>query len=119
MVILLLLPCHRLCNPAMIWADVVASSHEDNSRHDGRDVGTLHDAHQKLSPHHAVGQKQYARDEPDQPGQNADPPRASLDEQMMYLRVVSDDDKRRSHPAYDFHVQPRHLVLILRSEEIA
>jgi hypothetical protein len=41
MIISLLLPFHRLGNLAMIRADVVASSHEDNSGYDGCDVDAL------------------------------------------------------------------------------
>jgi hypothetical protein len=51
-----LLPRYRLGNPVMIRAETVASSHEDDSRHDGRDVNPLHDTHQKFSPHYAIGQ---------------------------------------------------------------
>jgi hypothetical protein len=86
MFILLLLPRHRLGNPAMIRAEMVASSHEgDGGGHDGRDVNALHDTHQKFSPYYAAGQKQPARDEPDRPGQDADSPRASFNEQAVYL----------------------------------
>jgi len=59
-VILLLLPRNRLCNLPMIWADVVASSHENDSGHDGRDVDALHHTHQQLSAKYAVAQKQHA-----------------------------------------------------------
>jgi hypothetical protein len=38
----------------------------------------------------------------------------------MYLRVVSDNDKRRSHPTYNFHAQPQQqLDSILREEATA
>ena len=112
---LLLLPRSHLGNPAMIRADVVASSHEDDSGHDGRDVDALHDAHQKFSPECAAGQKKYATEEPAQPGKNTDSPRASFNEQVMYLRVVSDDDERRARQPINFICTCR-VGLILREE---
>jgi hypothetical protein len=60
MVILLLPPRHRLSNPAMIRADVIASSHKKDSGHDGRDVDALRHTHQKLSSKYTVAQKQRA-----------------------------------------------------------
>jgi hypothetical protein len=87
----------------MIRADLVAPSHEDNGCHNGYDIYGLNNTQQKLSANQAVGQKQRATGEPDQPGQNADPPRTLLDQQVMYLRVVGKNYKRRPRPSYNFH----------------
>ena len=80
-------------------ADLVTPSHEKKGGHDGSDIDGLHDRQHSLPAEYAVDQKQRTGDEPDQPGQTTDPPRASLDEEVMYLRVVCDDDQRRPYPA--------------------
>jgi hypothetical protein len=87
----------------MIRTDLVAPSHEKKGGHDGQNVDPLHETHQQIAAKDAVDQKQATRNEPDHPGQRADPPCALLNVQVMYLRVISDDDKRRPNPSNNFH----------------
>jgi hypothetical protein len=101
----------------MIRADLVAPSHEDQSCRDGQNFDPLHKTHQNFAAKNTVDQKQRARDQPDQPSQTTDPPRASLNKQVMYLRVVCHNDKRCSHPAYNFHISPQQLRLKLPEKE--
>ena len=81
----------------MMRADAVTPSHENDSRQDGYNIDALHNTQQKVAAKNAIAQKHHAGDEPDQPGYDADSPRASFNQQVVYLRVVGDDDECCSH----------------------
>jgi hypothetical protein len=77
----------------MVRTDAIAPSHENERHCNGCDADGLHHAQKKFFASKTVEKKKHARDEPDQPSCNADSPRASLNQQMMYLRIISNYDK--------------------------
>ena len=88
----------------MMRTDAVTPSHENESRHDGYDIDALYDTQHKLAAKEAIAQQHHTGDEPDQPGYNANSPRAPFNKQVMYLRVVGGNDECCSHPPDNFHV---------------
>ena len=82
----------------MVWADVIASTREDDGRYNSDDVDALHDYEQGIAVKYAVNQEERAGQKLDQPGRDAYAPSAFFDNQMMYLRDVCDGDENRSYP---------------------
>jgi hypothetical protein len=51
----------------MIGTDSVASSREEDSRHNGADINALHHDEQKIAAKYAICQQQQATSKPDYP----------------------------------------------------
>ena len=88
----------------MIWANLIASMRKQDGGHDRRDVNALHDCKQCVVSNYAVGQKQCAGNEPDEPGRNADTPGAFFYVEMAYLRHICNYDQRRPSPTEHFQL---------------
>lgn len=88
----------------MLGAYAVASAYEQDGHSYRQDVYDLHGGEHRIIPEPRIDQQQKARKKPDRPGKHADPPGAFFRPQMMYLRIVRDNNKRRSYPTEDFHL---------------